>query len=148
MMEIYQNCNVFNDGAFFIYTDKETRALETLYVEQDKPLVFGENNSKGIRFSGGRPEIVSLESGEFSPDDLWVHNEKDIYKAHILCRFFDNPDMEGHFPRPFGVIYAAERPTYEDAAQEQLRIAKTNLGPGDLDKLLRGKETWQVDDMV
>jgi 2-oxoglutarate ferredoxin oxidoreductase subunit beta len=144
MLEIYQNCNVFNDGAFFIYTDKETKAAEAIFVEHEKPLVFGENNSKGIKLEDGRPKIVDLTSGEVSVNDLWIHNEKDLYKAHILSRFYDDPKMQGHMPRPFGVIYAQERPTYEDAVQEQLKAAKAALGEGDLDALLRGKETWTV----
>jgi 2-oxoglutarate ferredoxin oxidoreductase subunit beta len=144
MLEIYQNCNVFNDGAFFIYTDKETKAAEALFVEDGKPLVFGENNSKGIKLEDGRGKIVDLTSGDMSANDLWIHNEKDLYKAHILSRFYDDPKMQGHMPRPFGVIYAQERPTYEDAVQEQLKAAKAALGEGDLDALLRGKDTWTV----
>jgi 2-oxoglutarate/2-oxoacid ferredoxin oxidoreductase subunit beta len=57
---------------------------------------------------------------------------------------FDDPLMENHFPRPFGVIYANERPTYDDAVHEQLKSARNILGDGDLDALIRGKQTWTV----
>ncbi len=144
VMEIYQNCNVFNDGAFFVYSDKETKSAEALFVEDGKPLIFGENGSKGIKLNDSKPTIVDLTTGEFGVNDLWVHNEKDAFKAHMLSRFFDDPRMEGHFPRPFGVIYAQERPTYEVAVQEQLRQAKQMQGEGDLDALLKGKQTWEV----
>ncbi|MGZ5244601.1 MAG: 2-oxoacid:ferredoxin oxidoreductase subunit beta [Bacteroidia bacterium] len=144
VMEIYQNCNVFNDGAFFVYSDKETKSAEALFVEDGKPLIFGENGSKGIKLNDSSPTIVDLTSGEFGVNDLWVHNEKDAFKAHMLSRFFDDPRMEGHFPRPFGVIYAQERPTYEVAVHEQLRQAKEMQGEGDLDALLKGKQTWEV----
>jgi len=145
MLEIYQNCNVFNDGAFFIYTDKETKPLETIYVEQDKPMVFGENNSKGIILKDGSPKIVDLKNDSISLNDLWMHNEKDAYKAYILSRMFDDPKMDGHFPRPFGVIYANERPTYDDAVHEQLDLAIKLQGKGDLDALIRGKQVWTVE---
>jgi 2-oxoglutarate/2-oxoacid ferredoxin oxidoreductase subunit beta len=144
LLEIYQNCNVFNDGAFFIYTDKETKPLETIMVEHGKPLVFGENNSKGIKIEGSTPRIVDLSNGETSLNDLWIHDEKDAWKAYMLSRMFDDPKMEGHFPRPFGVIYASDRPTYDEQVHEQLRTAKQVLGNGDLDALIRGKQTWSV----
>lgn len=144
MLEIYQNCNVFNDGAFFIYTDKETKPLETIFVEDGKPLVYGINREKGIRLQDGKPEIVNLESGQYTLDDLWVHNEKDYMKATLLSRFFDHPSIEGHFPRPFGVIYEAKRPCYEDAVHTQIDNAIATQGAGNLDDLLRGKQVWEV----
>ena len=144
MLEIYQNCNVFNDGAFFAYTDKETKAAQTIFVEEGQPLVFGANREKGIRFNTGKPEIVDLSSGEHTLNDLWVHDEKDYYKATMLTRFFDDPTVEGNFPRPFGVIFAKERPCYEDSVHEQIVHAKEKMGLGDLDALIRGKQTWEV----
>jgi 2-oxoglutarate/2-oxoacid ferredoxin oxidoreductase subunit beta len=144
LLEIYQNCNVFNDGAFFIYTDKETKPLETIMVEHGKPLVFGENNGKGIKIEGGTPKIVDLSGSDTSINDLWIHDEKDAWKAYMLSRMFDDPRMEGHFPRPFGVIYANDRPSYDEQVHEQLRTAKQVLGNGDLDALIRGKQTWTV----
>ncbi|MEX0967387.1 MAG: 2-oxoacid:ferredoxin oxidoreductase subunit beta [Bacteroidia bacterium] len=144
MLEIYQNCNVFNDGAFFIFTDKGTKQQETVFVEHGQPLLFGENHSKGIRLQSGKPEVVDMTTGEFSADDLWIHNEQDGYKAHLLARLFDNPEQEGHLPRPFGVFYAIDRPCYEDAVQAQLSVATEKLGEPNLDKLLSGRETWEV----
>jgi 2-oxoglutarate ferredoxin oxidoreductase subunit beta len=144
MVEIYQNCNVYNDGAFFIYTDKETRPMETLFVENGKPLTFGANNEKGVRFNAGSPEIVDLSTGEYSLDDLWIHDETDLVKAQALARFYDSPFVEGHKPRPFGVFYAKEKPTYEAAVQLQLANEKARLGKGDLDALLRGSQVWEV----
>ena len=144
MLEIYQNCNVFNDGAFFIYTDKETKPLETIFVEDGKPLVYGINREKGIRLQDSKPEIVNLEGGQYSLDDLWVHDEKDYIKATLLSRFFDHPSIEGHFPRPFGVIFKADRPCYEDAVHTQVENAIATQGAGNLDDLIRGKQVWEV----
>lgn len=141
-LEIYQNCNIFNDGAFEVYTDKGTKAEEALFMEQGKPLVFGAARDKGIRLDGLRPVVVSLSEG-YSPDDLWIHDEGDFFKAQMLTRFFDQPSAEGHLPRPFGVFYEAERPTYDEVMTRQLEDARARKAP-DLDKLLAGRETWVI----
>jgi 2-oxoglutarate/2-oxoacid ferredoxin oxidoreductase subunit beta len=141
-LEIYQNCNIFNDGAFEIYTEKSSKANETLFLEQGKPLTFGANNDKGIRLDGFTPRVVNLADG-FSADDLWVHDEHDIYKAQILVRIFDDPKHEGHLPRPFGVFYQKDRSCYEDSMAMQLEEARLKK-PADLDKLLRGNEVWSI----
>ncbi len=141
-LEIYQNCNIFNDGAFEIFTEKGSKATETLFLEQGKPLVFGANNDKGIKLDGFKPIIIDFAQG-FSADDCWVHDEKDIYKAQILTRIFDDPQMEGHLPRPFGVFYQTDRPCYEDVMAAQLQEAASRK-PADLDKLLKGNEVWTI----
>lgn len=84
-LEIYQNCNIFNDGAFEIFTEKGTKAQETLFLEQGKPLVFGSASDKGIKLDGFKPVVIDLNNG-FSADDCWLHDEHDIYKAQILTR--------------------------------------------------------------
>jgi 2-oxoglutarate ferredoxin oxidoreductase subunit beta len=141
-LEIYQNCNIFNDGAFEIFTDKGTKAEETLFVEHGNPLVFGAQKNKGIRLDGLRPVVVNLEEG-YSTDDLWIHDEQDFYKAQMLTRFFDNPTEEQHLPRPFGVFYDVSRPTYESVMAAQLEQAKERKA-ADLDALLSGKQTWVI----
>ena len=141
-LEIYQNCNIFNDGAFEIFTEKGSKANETLFLEQGKPLIFGANQDKGIRLDGFTPRVVDLSAG-YSADDLWVHDEHDIYKAQILVRVFDDPRHEGHLPRPFGVFYQTDRYCYEDAMAMQIEEAKIKK-PADLDKLLRGNEVWTI----
>jgi 2-oxoglutarate ferredoxin oxidoreductase subunit beta len=141
-LEIYQNCNIFNDGAFEIYTEKSTKAQETLFLEQGKPLLFGQNSEFGIRLDGFTPRIVKIGE-EFNAEDCWIHDEHDIYKAQILVRIFDDPKMEGHLPRPFGVFYQTDRPCYEDSMSLQIEDAKVRK-PADLDKLLRGNEVWTI----
>jgi 2-oxoglutarate ferredoxin oxidoreductase subunit beta len=142
-LEIYQNCNIFNDGAFEVFTEKSTKQVHGLYVEQGKPLTFGANGEKGIRFDGMRPEVVEIGS-KYSADDMWIHDEKDFYKAQILTRLFDNPSEVGAvFPRPFGVFYTNDRPCYEQMMSLQIEEALAK-GAGDLDKLIRGKETWEI----
>ena len=142
-LEIYQNCNIFNDGAFEVFTEKSTKLVHGLYVEQGKPLTFGANGEKGIRFDGIRPEVVEI-GAKYSADDMWIHDEKDFYKAQILTRLFDNPSEVGAvFPRPFGVFYTNDRPCYEQMMSLQIEEALAK-GAGDLDKLIRGKETWEI----
>ena len=141
-LEIYQNCNIFNDGAFETFTEKATKADEALFLENGKPLVFGANSDKGIRLNGFTPEVVNFNEG-FSTSDLWVHDESDIYKAQILTRMFDDPKLPGHLPRPFGVFYQNNRHTYEDIMSMQIQEAIAKK-PADLDRLLKGSETWVI----
>jgi 2-oxoglutarate/2-oxoacid ferredoxin oxidoreductase subunit beta len=141
-LEIYQNCNIFNDGAFEIFTEKSSKTAETLFLEQGQPLLFGANKEKGIKLDGFTPKAVNLADG-YSADDLWIHDENDIYKAQILVRIFDNPTADGHLPRPFGVFYQKDRRRYEEVMQQQIDEAMAKK-PADLDKLLRGSEVWKI----
>lgn len=141
-LEIYQNCNIFNDGAFEIFTEKSSKAQETLFLEQGKPLVFGAAGDKGIKLDGFTPRVVDLNDGH-SKDDLWIHDERDIYKAQILVRIFDNPRQDGHLPRPFGVFYETDRPCYEEVMALQIEDAKARKA-ADLDALLKGREVWTI----
>jgi 2-oxoglutarate ferredoxin oxidoreductase subunit beta len=143
-LEIYQNCNIFNDGAFEVFTDKGSKAEESLFLEQGQPLIFGAAKNKGIKLDGLRPVVVELDE-HTSASDLWIHNEKDFYKAQILSRLFDDPAKENHFPRPFGVFFQIDRPCYEDVMSMQIEEA-VSRSKGDLDKLLRGKEIWTITD--
>jgi 2-oxoglutarate ferredoxin oxidoreductase subunit beta len=143
LLEIYQNCNIFNDGAFELFTEKSSKPEEVLFMEQGKPLIFGREQNKGIKLDGLRPVVVELGNG-VSADDLWIHDERDFYKAQTLVRMFDDARVEGHFPRPFGVFYEADRPCYEDSMAMQIEEALAKKGEGNLDKLLRGNEVWEI----
>lgn len=143
-LEIYQNCNIFNDGAFEVFTEKGTKQDQGLYLEHGQPLVYGANKQFGIKLDGLKPVVVNLAEGA-STDDLWIHDEKDFYKAQILVRMFDDPNQSGeHFPRPFGVFYETERACYEDQMAMQIEEIIATKGRGDLDKLIHGKEVWEI----
>lgn len=145
LVEIYQNCNVFNDGAFFVFTEKETKSDTVLFIEQGQPLVFGANRDKGIKLDGFTPVVVNLNESGNSVNDLWVHDEKDRNKASILVRMYDDPRAKEHYlPRPFGVLYTEERYNYEKIMQEQIDKAIQQMGEGDIDALIRGNNTWVV----
>ena len=143
MVEIYQNCNVFNDGAFFKFTEKDSKPDNVLFLEHGKPLTFC-NDTKGIKLDGFNPKVVDLE--EHSTDELWVHDETDKIKAAILSHFFSYSKRafeQSDIPRPFGVFYREERETYEDRLASQIEEMKEASGEGDLDKLLAGKY-WEI----
>ena len=143
-VEIYQNCAVFNDGAFFAYSDKETKKESAIFLEQGKPLIFGEGEAHGIKLDGLTPVIVNLSEGGNSANDLWIHDEQDKTKAHIIASFFDTSYNGVDFPRPFGVIYREDRPTYEEAMQNQISELIARKGKPSLDKILSGDKTWAI----
>ena len=143
-VEVYQNCPVFNDGAFFAFSDKETKKEEALQLEDGKPLVFGNDENKGIILDGLTPVIVDLNEGGRGRDELWIHHEKDKTKANLIARFFDTAFDGQHFPRPFGVMYAEERPTYEDNMAAQIELQKEKKGKQPLQKILSGDKTWTI----
>ena len=142
IIEIYQNCNVFNDGAFEVFTDKGSKPIETLMMESGQPLVFGAESEFGFKLDGSTPRVVELSS--VSKNELWIHDEKDRFKAQLLTSFFDDPTVEGHLPRPFGVFYQEDRFRYEDAISQQIERAIEIKGKGDLAKLLSGNNVWKV----
>ena len=143
MIEIYQNCNVFNDGAFEVFTDKGTKLQETLFLESGKPMIFGADREKAIALDGTTPRVVNI--AEANESDLMIHDETNHFQAQVLTSFFDNPKDEGHLPRPFGVFYAEDRYRYEEAMEEQIAFATDKMGKGNLDQLLRGNNVWTVD---
>src|SRR3954471_13829560 len=138
-VEIYQNCNIFNDGAFTYATDKATKSDTTIYLEHGKPLIFGKDVSKGVRLNGLNPEVVDMKTT--SPDDLLIHDEKapNPSLAFMLSRM-RHPD----FPEPLGVFRAVEHDRYDDLVRRQNEQAVAKLGRGDLQKLVTGDETWTV----
>ncbi|MBB1284045.1 2-oxoacid:ferredoxin oxidoreductase subunit beta [Flavisolibacter sp. BT320] len=142
-VEIYQNCPVFNDGAFFAYSDKETKGEDAIFLEHGKLLVFGKNQDKGIRFDGLTPVIATIS--DEGVNDLWVHDETDKTKATILSRFMDMTTPDGSpFPRPFGVLYAEERATYDEVLIETTKRMQYRGGKVPLNKILSGDKTWTI----
>ena len=139
-MEIYQNCNVFNDGAFFTWTEKETKDDNVVFLEDGQPMTFGKNKEMGLKLDGFTPKVVSLIDGTHSINDLIIHNEKDTMLSFILARMSSIAGL----PRPVGVIYAVERPLYEVEMTNQLQRSIQKQGEGSLEKLLNHGETWVI----
>ncbi|HVW39357.1 MAG TPA: 2-oxoacid:ferredoxin oxidoreductase subunit beta [Pirellulales bacterium] len=139
-VEVYQNCNVFNDGAYDYATNRDTKADTTLELEHGKPLIFGKNREKGIRLNGMNPEIVELGKG-ISEDDLLFHDEKapEPTLAYLLSRM-----RYPEFPEPIGVFRDVDRPPYDVLVNSQIAEAKSAKGEGDLQKLFNAGDTWTV----
>lgn len=142
LIEIYQNCNIFNDGAFFPFTEKTTKADNTIFIEHGKPLLFGAEHRKAIVLDGFTPKVVN--TADIAEVDLWIHDKHDRVKASILTRFFDDPREEGALPRPFGIFYQEKRPVYEEGVSAQVEKHVKEKGGPNLNLLLEGPNTWTI----
>lgn len=141
-VEIFQNCNIFNDGAFFVLTEKETKDDSVLVLEHNKPMVFGKNSDKGIKLDGLKPIVVDLTAGSFTKDDLWIHDELTVspVAAAILAEMDDNPDL----PTPIGVFRQYFKETYDGGIANQIEAITEKRGEGELEKVLFSGNTWEV----
>ena len=139
-IEVYQNCNVFNDGAFEHATDRNTKLDNTVELEHGKPLIFGKERDKGIRLNGLQPEVVELGKG-ITEDDLLFHDEKapEPSLAYLLSRM-----RYPEFPEPIGVFRAIDAPKYDHELNKQVAAAREQKGEGDLETLFNSGETWTV----
>jgi 2-oxoglutarate ferredoxin oxidoreductase subunit beta len=142
-VEVYQNCNIFNDGAFDSFAERTVRPDNVLYLEDGKPMVYGRNREKGIRMNGTLPEVIHLnaETG-LTENDCLVHDsgEQDPSVAFMLAR------MEfPKYPQPVGIFRDVQRETYEDLLAGQIEAAVARQGRGSLEKLIHSGDMWVVD---
>jgi len=136
-IEILQNCNIFNDGAWDSLTDKAVKADNVLLLEHGKPLIFGKDRDRGVRLgSKGRLEVVALGNG-VRDEDILVHDETNRALAYMLAHL--------ERPTPIGVFHATLRPTYEAAMAKQVEAARARHGAADLQALLSRGETWVIE---
>ena len=141
-IEILQNCNIFNDRAWESITEKDARSEHVVHLEHGKPLIFGKNHDKGIRLNGMELEVVTLGNG-VTEKDLLIHDEHHPLPAYafMLAHMEERPG----FPSPIGVLRSWENvPCYEDLINQQIRDVQAKRGKGDLAKLLRAGDTWEV----
>jgi 2-oxoglutarate/2-oxoacid ferredoxin oxidoreductase subunit beta len=140
-VEVYQNCNIFNDGAFKDFTAKEVRADRMIFLEHGQPMLFGKEKDKGLRINAMKMEVVQLGNG-ITEADLLVHDEtrEDPSIAFLLSRM-DYPE----YPVPVGVIRAVRRPTYDELMTQQIDLAIATEGEGDLKEILHEGDTWTVE---
>jgi 2-oxoglutarate/2-oxoacid ferredoxin oxidoreductase subunit beta len=141
-VEIYQNCNIFNDKAFTYMTEKDSRDEHIVYLEAGKPLVFGKNKDKGICMRGTQMEVVQLGDGH-GPEDCLVWDSK---KVNPATSFLAAQLLPPHFPTALGVFRDVEMPAYEERVTEQIRQETERLGEGRLEELLLAGDTWEVPD--
>ncbi|HEX9619486.1 MAG TPA: 2-oxoacid:ferredoxin oxidoreductase subunit beta [Polyangiaceae bacterium] len=140
-VEIYQNCNVFNDGAFDAFKDNAVKDDCQLRVEHGKPLLFGKDRDRGLRLDPRTMalEVVRLGEGGVTENDVLIHDETNATLAYLLARL---PFPK--FPVALGVLYAVDRPTYGATLVDQRARARAKHGVGDLDALLHSGHTWTV----
>ena len=138
-VEIYQNCVIFNDGAFDFLGDRESRADRLLYLEHGKPMIFGKNRDRGIRLNGLSPEIVPTAG--LDPASLLHHDEsvRDPNLAFLLSRM-----RHPEFPEPVGVFRDVQLPVYNQTVHKQIADATARRGAGDIQQLLNGNHNWTI----
>lgn len=139
-LEIYQNCNIFNDGAFGPMTGKESKADSVLWLENGQPMVFGKEKNRGIRLDGNTPMIVEI-GDKWSLDDVLVHNESD----YVIASLLSNLTYQSDFPDPIGVLYAIDSPTYEELMLNQISDAIGKKGSTSVQDILNAGDTWVVE---
>ena len=141
-IEVYQNCNIFNDGAFYYFAERSVRQDKVLYLEHGKPMIFGKDRNKGIRMNGAHPEVVTIGENGITEADILIHdlNLQDPSVAFMLARM-EQPD----FPQPVGIFRAVERPSYDQMMTDQIETAISKSGPGTLEKLIYSGDMWTVE---
>jgi 2-oxoglutarate ferredoxin oxidoreductase subunit beta len=139
-LEVYQNCNIFNDGAFDNFKERSVRDDRMIELEDGKPLTFAKG-TKGIRLNGLRPEVVEIgEHSPWNPEDLLVHVENTPGIHATLLSRMRYPEM----PVAIGVFRSIQRPSYDEMLAEQISAARSRSGPGDLRKLIYSGDMWEV----
>ena len=138
-MEIYQNCNIFNDGAFLAQTDKDQKAERVLILENGQPMIFGKENNKGVRLDGNKPVIVDI-GDKWSVEDILVHDESD----YVIASLLSNMTYQTDFPDPIGVLYAVETETYEETMVAQINEAIKKKPKGNVQEIINAGDTWVV----
>jgi len=136
-IEIYQNCNIFNDGAFEEYTGAE-KFENVIELKHGEPMVFTQG-TKGIKLVGSNATVVDMAKN--SIDDILVHDETDLDLAHIIANWTTHSTL----PEPIGVIYCIDKPTYNQQMVDQIESAKKAKGPSKVQDLLNAGDTWVVD---
>ncbi|MGW4638064.1 2-oxoacid:ferredoxin oxidoreductase subunit beta [Sphaerisporangium sp. NPDC004334] len=138
LVEIYQNCNIFNDNAFEALKDPEVRDDITLRLEHGQPIVSG---SKAVR-RGPDGRLAVVDRAGVPEDEIVVHDahDPDPSVAFALSRL-DEPAFE-HVP--IGIFRSVDRPAYDTLMSRQLHEAVSDQGAGRLSDLLRGGDTWRV----
>ena len=139
-IEIIQNCIVYNDAVFADFTEKAVAADMQVHVKHGQPAIFGKERNKGLKLNPKTfaLEVVTLGENGVTEADILVHDEKNRVLAGLLAAL-----RPPHFPEVLGVIYCDPAPSYETAVAAQDAVARAK-GPGDLDKLMRSGNTWQV----
>jgi 2-oxoglutarate ferredoxin oxidoreductase subunit beta len=138
-LEILQNCPVYNDDAWGVLYEKESKLQYELRLEHGKPLLYGPpDDRKAVIMDGVVPKVVSAKDVRESA--LWVHDETNVNAAKLLADLF-----APQFPVPIGVLTSVDGPVYEDVVLQQEQRAISERGVGDIAKLLVSGDTWKIE---
>lgn len=137
-VEIFQNCVIFNDGAFNDVTNKDVKDDSIVELQDGEPLIFGKEKDKCIVFEGF--EAVVKKVKDVNPQDIVTHQPGgSLTQAQLLAQF------SGELPTPMGIIRQVEKPAYDEVINEQVKDVKAAKGAGNLSTLLKGSSHWDVD---
>ncbi len=142
IVEIYQNCNIFNDGAYKYATDRQQKFDNVLELEHGKPMRFGKNNEKGIRFKDFKLEVVTVDEDGVTEDDLLVHDES---RSDPSLAFLLGNMSHPVFPEPIGVFRSVNRPSYDELVHNQVKETQKMVNKNRLEDLLYSGDTWVVE---
>lgn len=140
VVEVLQNCVIFNNKAHDAITNREWREDRTIILEHGKPMIFGKNRDKGIRFNGTKLEVVTIGENRITENDLLIHDEttEDNGIHTMLAR------MKGDMPIALGVIRAVKKATYTEMFEDQMNEVIANAKYKCVDDLLNSGDTWEV----
>jgi 2-oxoglutarate ferredoxin oxidoreductase subunit beta len=139
-VEIYQNCNIFNDKAFSNVTDGEARKEDALYLEHGKPLIYGQEHRRGVRLRDGELQTFTLENEQDEAECLvWDESRPSSTLAFAMSQLL--PPLG---PTPLGIFRSVEAPAYEDGVVQQIQEQIKAKGDGKLENLLYSKDSWKV----
>ena len=139
IIEIYQNCVIFNDKVHDSYTNRKTREETTITVEHGRPLIYGKGKNLGIRLNGFTPESVTIGENGVTEEDLLVHDETNPTLPLIYTQF-----RGLGLPVPMGIFKKVEVPSFESDVVKQIEEVEHKKGKGSMEKLLKSGETWEV----
>ncbi|WP_093799597.1 2-oxoacid:ferredoxin oxidoreductase subunit beta [Streptomyces sp. Wb2n-11] len=143
LVEIYQNCNIFNDGAFDALKDRQQAQEALIRLEHGHPIRFGTEGSKGVIRDTATGDLKVVTVTPDNASQILVHDAHapSPTTAFALSRLAD-PDTLHH--TPIGILRSTHRPTYDTLMADQLDTALEQNGKGDLNTLLTGNDTWTV----
>ncbi len=142
VVEVLQNCVIYNDGAYNDLTDKEKREDNQIWLKHGEPMIFGKDKNKGIVLDGMKLKIVTIGENGVSKDDILIHDAHEADPSlHLALINMRRPN----FPVAFGVIRKVTAPTYEVLIEEQIKDVQSKSKIKNMDDLLRSGSTWTVE---
>ncbi len=139
-LEIYQNCVIFNDKVHDVYTNRQTREDNSLYLEHGMPMIFGKEKNKGIVLKNFSLEVVTIGENGVTEKDILVHDKHNEILAYQLLEYSNPP----HFPMAIGVLFEKAQSTYNDDYDKQIEDVVAKKGRKTLKEIIYSGEVWKV----